>query len=122
MLYHYCDPDEPETCPNRSEILRKFEAHREAILRAVGRPLATATEIAVFLQPITAPEIDRVLLDALLRPVAFDGERAFFLVPCAAPSRHQLVEDYSPAESASFFSEIYHQINPSAEKQDAKTR
>jgi hypothetical protein len=114
MLYHYCDPDEPETCPNRNEILRKFVASREAIFRAVRRPFATASEIAVFLQPFTAQEIDWVLLDTDLRPVAFDGERAYRLVPRAAPARYQLVADYCPTETARVYFEAFHRSNQTA--------
>ncbi|WP_035608052.1 hypothetical protein [Haloferula sp. BvORR071] len=114
MLYHYSDPDESETCPNRNDILRKFEASREAIFQSIRRPVATVTELALFLQPYTAKEIDQVLLDALLRAVAFDGERAFELVARAAPPRHQLVKDYSPAETARLYSEAYHRFNSAA--------
>jgi hypothetical protein len=114
MLYHYCDPDEPETCPNRNDILRKFEASREAIARAVGRTLATAIEIALFLKPFTAQEIDRVLLDADLRPVAFDGQRAFGLRDVAPPARYQLVKDYQPAETARLYLEAFSRFNPAA--------
>jgi hypothetical protein len=114
MLYHYCDPDEAETCPNRNDILRKFDASREAIFRAIGRPLATATELAVFLQPFTAQEIDRVLLDADLRPVAFYGQRAFGLLDLATPARHQLVKDYSPADTARIYLNAFQRCNQGA--------
>ena len=108
MLYHYC---EPETCPNRNDILRKFEASREAIFRAVGRPLATATELSVFLQPFTAQEIDRVRRDADRRPGAFDGQRAFGLLDLATRARHQLVKDYIPAETALCYFEAFSRCN-----------
>lgn len=114
MFYHYCDPDEPETCPNRNDILRRFEANRQAIAQAVHRPFATASEIALFLQPFTAQEIDRVLLDADLRPVAFDGQRAFGLRDAATPARHQLVGDYYPAETARLYLEAFSRFNPAA--------
>lgn len=114
MLYHYSDPDEPETCPNRNDILRKFEASREAIFQSIRRPVATVTELALFLQPYSAQEIDRVLLDADLRPVAFDGQRAFLLRDLATPARYQLVKDYSPAETAHLYSEAYHCFNSAA--------
>ena len=114
MLYHHCDPDEPETCPNRNDILRKFDASREAIASAIRRPLATASEIALFLQPFSPQEIDRVLLDADLRPVAFDGQRAFGLLDLPTRARHQLVKDYSPAETARIYFEAFQRCNQSA--------
>jgi hypothetical protein len=114
MLYHYSDPDEPETCPNRNDILRKFEANRESIFQAIRRPVATASELALFLQPYAAQEIDRVLLDALVRAVGFFGERAFVLRDVVAPVRYQLVENYSPAESARDYAEAYHLYHPAA--------
>jgi hypothetical protein len=114
MLYHYCDPDEPETCPNRNEILRKFVASLETIFKVVRRPFATASEIAAILPQFTAREIDWVLLDTDLQPVAFDGERAYPLVARAAPTRYQLAAEYCPAETARIYFEAFQRCNHTA--------
>lgn len=100
MNFHYAgDPGEPETCPNRNEILRAFASEAEGLSRILRSHWASAERIAFHLG-FRPREVDEVLREAGMPVTALDGERLFPLTAKAERPPFQRVKDFSPSALA----------------------
>lgn len=100
MNYHYDgDPGEPETCPNRNEILRAFTSTGGEISRHLRSHWAGAEEIAFHLG-FRPREVDEVLRDAGIPAAMIGGERVFSLTGSTARPPFRTVKDFSPSALA----------------------